>query len=100
MPFTLIAFTHAKSTQPTIATSFTPASPRSGNSSMPSAPIPTSANAAFSERDSQLRRPVRVPSNGPRLRSTKKYVPPAFGMAVASSALASMEGTTISAAMA
>jgi hypothetical protein len=49
--------------------------------------IPTTAKALFSANENQPANPLNNPKIGPKLRSTKKYVPPALGIAVASSAL-------------
>ena len=54
--------------------------------------IPTTANALFSANENQAAKPLNRPKRGPKLRSIKKYVPPAFGMAVVNSALLSTEG--------
>ena len=43
-------------------------------------------------RENQLANPPKVPMTGPRLLSMKKYVPPVLGMAVESSAFASILG--------
>jgi hypothetical protein len=49
--------------------------------------IPTIAKALFKANENQLANPLNTPQIGPKLRSTKKYVPPALGIAVESSAL-------------
>ena len=49
--------------------------------------IPTTAKALFSARENQLANPLNSPHSEPRLRSIKKYVPPARGIAVVNSAL-------------
>ena len=61
-------------------------------------PIPRIAKAVFSERENQLANPAKVPKNGPMLRFTKKYAPPDFGIAVASSVFANNAGITSRAA--
>ena len=48
--------------------------------------MPTTANALFNANENQPARPLNKPQREPKLRSIKKYVPPAFGIAVANSA--------------
>ncbi len=57
--------------------------------------IPTTAKALFSASENHPASPLKSPMNGPRLLSTKKYVPPAFGIAVESSAFESTLGSII-----
>ena len=45
------------------------------------------AKALFNASENHPANPLNNPHTGPRLRSTKKYVPPALGIAVLSSAL-------------
>jgi hypothetical protein len=45
------------------------------------------AKALFNASENQLANPPNTPQIEPKLRSTKKYVPPARGIAVANSAL-------------
>jgi hypothetical protein len=49
--------------------------------------MPTTAKALFIASENQLANPLNRPHSEPRLRSTKKYVPPALGIAVDNSAL-------------
>ena len=49
--------------------------------------MPTTAKALFKASENQLANPLNTPHTEPRLRSMKKYVPPARGIAVANSAL-------------
>jgi len=65
-----------------------------GLSKMANTPIPTNAKALLSAKENQAAKPPIVPSSGPILLSIKKYVPPAFGIAVESSAFANIEGIT------
>jgi hypothetical protein len=55
--------------------------------------IPTIAKALFKARENQLAKPLNKPNSEPKLLSTKKYVPPAIGMAVANSALLNALGS-------
>ncbi len=60
--------------------------------------MPSSAKALLKATDAQAATPPAVPNPGPRLRSMKKYSPPAFGIAVISSPLLSNVGTSSTAA--
>ena len=60
--------------------------------------MPTRAKALFATIASHAPSPSITPAMGPIERLTKKYVPPARGMAVASSALLRSVGTIRTAA--
>jgi len=49
--------------------------------------MPTTAKALFKASENQPAKPLNKPNREPKLLSTKKYVPPARGIAVANSAL-------------
>ena len=61
-------------------------------------PIPTSAKALFKLSENHEANPANVPNRGPRLLWVKKYTPPDFGIAVASSAFDNIAGIIIIAA--
>jgi hypothetical protein len=63
-----------------------------GFSKIVKTPIPTRANALLNDNENHAAKPPIVPIIGPMLRSIKKKVPPALGMAVESSAFESIGG--------
>ena len=75
-----------------IAISFMVSSENSGKNGVTNIPIPIKAKELFKARENQLVKPLNVPMKGPMLLLIKKYAPPAFGIAVASSVLASIAG--------
>ena len=81
-------------TQKKTAMSFVCNSVKPGLSKTANKPMPTSANALLNASENHAAKPPIVPIRGPMLRSMKKNVPPAFGMAVASSALENIAGMT------
>jgi len=66
----------------------------------PIAPSPSSAKALLKASELQAATPPMAPNPGPMPLSMKKYVPPAFGMAVISSAFVNTLGTSKTAASA
>jgi hypothetical protein len=63
-----------------------------GFSKIVKTPIPTRANALLNDKENHAAKPPMVPIIGPMLLSMKKKVPPAFGIAVESSAFESIAG--------